>query len=589
MENAEIALALSHLGTLLEIQGANPFRVRAYENAARTVAEHPVPLHAMIAEGASLQDLPGIGKDMAGYITELVTTGRLTQLDQLTREVPATLIDLVRLPGVGPKRARKLWQELRVENLEQLEQAARAGRVETLAGFGRKTQARILEAITARHTEKPRFRLVEADQFVVPLVAYLRRHPAVARVDVAGSYRRRQETVGDIDLLVISDDPASVVGHFTQFPRTRSVEAAGGTRATIVLEAGLQVDLRILPERSFGAALLYFTGSKAHNVKLRKRAVGLGLSISEYGVSRVPEGEVEPEAPAAGPFVAGATEEDVYASVGLPWIPPELREDRGEIEAAERDALPRRLIALEDIRGDLQMHSTWSDGKLPIAQMLDACAARGYQYCAMTDHSKALAMVRGLDAARLVEQWDEMARVTAGRTDITLLRSMEVDILRDGSLDLEDELLERLDVVVVSVHSLMDLPADQQTRRIVRALEHPHVTILAHPTGRIINRRNPMAFDLEAVLQCAAQHGVAVELNAQPDRLDLRDTQIARARELGVKVVISTDAHHERELDFMRYGVEQARRAWLEPGHVLNTLSLAEFLSAIKQPRGAAS
>jgi DNA polymerase (family 10) len=461
MENPEIAVTLSRVGTLLEIQGANPFRVRAYENAARTVAEHPVPLHAMIAEGADLQQLPGIGKDMAGYITELVTTGRLTLLDQLTRQVPATLIDLVRLPGVGPKRARALWQELKVETLEQLEQAARAGRVETLARFGRKTQARILEAIAARRTEKPRFRLAEADQFVVPLVDHLRRHPSVSRVDVAGSYRRRQETVGDIDLLVISDDPAAVMGHFTSFPRTRSVEAAGGTRATILLESGLQVDLRILPEQSFGAALLYFTGSKAHNVKLRKRAVGMGLSISEYGVSRVPEGAPEPAAPATGPFVAGATEEDVYATVGLPWIAPELREDRGEIEAAERRALPHRLITLEDIRGDLQMHSTWSDGKLSVARMLDACAARGYQYCAMTDHSKALAMVRGLDAARLAEQWDEMDRVTAGRKDITLLRSMEVDILRDGSLDLEDELLERLDLVVVSVHSLMDLPADR--------------------------------------------------------------------------------------------------------------------------------
>ncbi|HET7038325.1 MAG TPA: DNA polymerase/3'-5' exonuclease PolX [Gemmatimonadales bacterium] len=587
MENAEIALALSRVGTLLEIQGANPFRVRAYENAARTVAEHPVPLHAMIAEGADLQDLPGIGKDMAGYITELVTTGRLTLLDQLTREVPATLIDLVRLPGVGPKRARKLWQELGVETLDQLRQAARAGRVETLEGFGKKTQARILEAITGL-AAKPRVRLAEAEQFVVPLVAHLRRHPGVARVDVAGSYRRRLETVGDIDVLVISDDAPGVMAHFTTFPRTRSVEAAGGTRATIVLEAGLQVDLRILPERSFGAALLYFTGSKAHNVKLRKRAVGMGLSISEYGVTRVPEGAPQPET-AAGSFIAGATEEEVYASVGLPWIQPELREDRGEIEAAERNALPHRLIGLEDIRGDLQMHSTWSDGKQSVAHMLDACAARGYEYCAITDHSKALAMVRGLDAGRLAQQWEEMDRVTADRTDITLLRSMEVDILRDGSLDLEDELLERLDVVVVSIHSLMELPADQQTRRIVRALEHPHVTVLAHPTGRLINRRNPMTFDLDDVLHCAAEHGVAVELNAQPDRLDLRDTQIARARELGVKVVISTDAHHERELDFMRYGVEQARRAWLEPGHVLNTLPLREFLPAIKSPRGAAS
>jgi DNA polymerase (family 10) len=271
----------------------------------------------------------------------------------------------------------------------------------------------------------------------------------------------------------------------------------------------------------------------------------------------------------------------MYAAVGLPLIPPELREDRGEIEAAEAGALPH-LITVADIRGDLQMHSTWSDGKLSIAQMLDACAQRGYEYCAMTDHSKTLAMVRGLDAQRLAEQWREMDEVTAGRSDIRLLRSMEVDILRDGSLDLEDELLDRLDLVVVSIHTLLDLPEAQQTRRIVTALSHPGVHVLAHPTGRLINRRSPMAFDLEEVLQCAAEHGVAVELNAQPDRLDLRDTQVARARELGVKVVISTDAHHARELEFMRYGVEQARRAWLEPEHVLNTLPLEEFLAALQ-------
>lgn len=590
MENTEIAHVLSQVGTLLEIQGANPFRVRAYENAARTVAEHPVPLRAMLAEGAALTDLPGIGKDMAGYIKELIETGRLGVLDQLTREIPVTLLDLVRLPGVGPKRARKLWQELKVETLEQLESAARAERVEALEGFGKKTQARILESIAGRKKEAVRFRLADADQIVVPLVEYLRRHAAVRHVEVAGSFRRRLETVGDIDIVVIADDPDAVMKHFTGYPRVRSVEAAGGTRATVILESSLQVDLRILPKESYGAALLYFTGSKAHNVKLRKRALELGLSISEYGAVKVEDADAE-GAPdrRRSPLVAGATEADMYAAVGLPWIPPELREDRGEIEAAEAGTLPKELVAVDDIRGDLQMHSTWSDGKQSIAEMLDACAERGYEYCAMTDHSKNLAMVRGLDAARLGEQWREMDEITAARTDITLLRSMEIDILRDGSLDLEDELLDRLDLVVVSVHSLLDLPADQQTRRIVTALRHPNVHILAHPTGRLINRRNPMAFDLEEVLQCAAEHGVAVELNAQPERLDLRDTHLARARELGVKVVISTDAHQTRELDFMRYGVEQARRAWLAPEHILNTLPLKRFRAALGNRDGALS
>jgi DNA polymerase (family 10) len=586
MENSEIAAALSQVGALLEIQGANPFRVRAYENAARSVAEHPVPLRVMLAEGADLKELPGIGKDMAGYIKELVETGRLGLLDDLTGKVPPTLLDLMRLPGVGPKRARKLWQELGIETLEQLEEAARRGRVADLEGFGQKTQARILESIAKTKQQGIRFRLSEADHVVAALVDYLRRHPGARKVEAAGSFRRRLETVGDIDILVVSDDAEGVTAHFIAYPRVRQV--GGGTKGSVVLESGLQVDLRVLPEESYGAALLYFTGSKAHNVKLRKRALGVGLSISEYGAVRVEDARAaEAAGRRPGPLVAGRTEEDMYAAVGLPWIPPELREDRGEIEAAEAGTLPDRLVALEDMRGDLQMHSTWSDGRQSIAEMLDGCAARGYQYCAMTDHSKALAMVRGLDAARLALQWREMDQITAERTDIRLLRSMEIDILRDGSLDLEEELVARLDLVVVSVHSLLDMPAAQQTQRIVKALRHPHVHILAHPTGRRINQRGGMTFDLEEVLRCAAQEGVAVELNAQPERLDLRDTQVARARELGVKVVISTDAHQTRELDYMRYGVEQARRAWLEPRHVLNTLPLDQFLAAIKKPGGA--
>jgi DNA polymerase (family 10) len=587
MENTEIASALLQVGTLLEIQGANQFRVRAYENAAKTVAEHPVPLRVMRAEGTDFKSLPGIGKDMAGYIAELLDTGRLSLLERLKQEIPYTLLELVRLPGVGPKRARRLWQELQIETLEQLEEAARAERIERLGGFGKKTQTRILESIAKVKNEGIRFRLAEADQIVMPLVEYLRAHPAVTHVEVAGSYRRRAETVGDIDILVIADDAEAVMSHFARFYRVRSVEAAGGTKSTVVLESGLQVDMRILPAESYGGALLYFTGSKAHNVKLRKRALGRGLSISEYGVVRLKEGEPEPPGRKQGPLVAGRTEQEMYAAVGLPFIQPELREDRGEIEAAEAGTLPARLIEVGDLRGDLQMHSTWSDGRDSIATMLDACAARGYEYVAMTDHSKALPMVKGLDAARLLQQWAEMDEVTAGRTDIRLLRSMEIDILRDGSLDLEDELIARLDLVVISVHSLLDLPSAQQTKRILTALRHPGVHILAHPTGRIINRRPGSTFEMEEVLQCAAERGVAVELNAQPDRLDLRDTHAARARELGVKLVISTDAHQPRELDFMRYGVDQARRAWLEPRHVLNTLPLEQFLAAIRKPGGA--
>jgi DNA polymerase (family 10) len=584
LENGEIARVLEDVGMLLQIKGANPFRIRAYENAARAVEDHAVPLRTMVADGADLTALPGIGKDMARYITELVTTGRLSVLDELTAEIPRTLLDLVRLPGVGPKRARKLWESLGITSLEALEAAARDGHVQELEGFGAKTQQRILEGIAKLRERGDRMRLVDADERIAPLLAHLRGQATIGRLEVAGSLRRRQETIGDIDILATAADPAAAMRHFTTYPGVTEVTMSGDTRGSILLGSGLQVDLRIVPEESWGAALQYFTGSKAHSVKLRKRAVSMGLSISEYGVVEEPGDGSEGRKGSEGRRVAGETEESVYAAVGLPWIPPELREDRGEIEVAEAKALPS-LVTLADIRGDLQMHSTWSDGKESIAEMVDACAAKGYAYVAITDHSKNLAMTGGLDAARLREQWAEMDAVMADRPNIRLLRSLEIDILRDGSLDLEDEMIERLDVVLVSVHTLLDLPASAQTKRILKAIEHPRVHILAHPTGRIINRRDAVAFDLDEVLQAARQHGVAVELNAHPHRLDLKDTNLIRARELGIPVVISTDAHHTRDLEFMHYGVEQARRAGLEPRHILNTRPLPELLRFLDAKR----
>ncbi len=588
MENGEIARVLADVGLLLEIRGANPFRVRAYENAARAVADHSVPVRTIVANEGDLTELPGIGKDMARYITELVTTGKLSVLEELTREIPYSLLDLVRLPGVGPKRAKKLWSELGVTSIDALEHAAKEGHVAELEGFGAKTQQRMLDGITKLKERGNRLRLVDADQLVAPLLAHLDAHPAIHHVTAAGSLRRRVETIGDIDILAVTDDPAVAMAHFTAYPRVAKVELAGDTRGTVIFDSGLQVDLRLVPDESFGAALQYFTGSKAHNVKLRKRAVGRGLSISEYGVfesdgndandgsdgSRGKDGSVGTAGPAGS--VGGETEESVYAAVGLPWIPPELREDRGEIELAEAGALPD-LITIDDIRGDLQMHTTWSDGTDSLAVMVDGCAAKGYAYLAVTDHSKNLAMTGGLDAKRLKEQWAEMDDVMAERTSIRLLRSMEIDILRDGSLDLEDDLIAQLDVVLVSVHTLLDLPAAEQTRRIIKALEHPGVHILAHPTGRILGRRDVIAFDLDDVLQCAKKHGVAVELNANPHRLDLKDTHLMRAREIEIPIVISTDAHHARDLDYMHYGVEQARRAGLEARHVVNTWSLEDL------------
>ena len=582
MENTEIAKVLRDVGTLLEIDGANPFRVRAYENAARTVEPHAVPMRTMVESGAKLTDLPGIGKEMASHIQELVTTGALRVLQDLTREVPYTLVEMVRLPGVGPKRANKLWRELGVETIDQLEAAAKAGAVESLAGFGKKTQERIVRGIASLKKRAGRFRLAHADQLVEPLVEYMRTHEGVRRIEVAGSYRRRMETVGDIDLLVIARDPQPVMDHFTAYERVKKIDLASGTSARVMLQSGLQVNLRVLPPASYGAALQYFTGSQAHNVKLRRRAVARGLRVSEDGVFRVPEGE-DPDAEdvLSGERVAGASEEDVYAALELAWIPPELREDRGEVEAAAGGKLPE-LVTLDHMRGDLQMHSTWSDGHDGIDAMVKGCVERGYEYLALTDHSKSLAMTGGLDAEALREQWREIDEVQAAHPEIRILKSQEIDILRDGSLDLADEMIEQLDVVLVSIHSLFDLPAAQQTNRILAAIRHPAVHILAHPTGRLINEREPYQFDLEEVLCCCKENGVAVELNAHPSRLDLKDTQLMRARELGVKIVISTDAHRVRDLDLMHYGVEQARRAWLAPADVLNTRPLQELLGSLE-------
>ena len=577
MDNVEIARALEEVADVLEIQGANPFRIRAYRNAVRTVEVQTVPLARRVAEGPPLAELAAIGKEMEGHIRELVATGTLAYRDQLLAEVPRSLIELMRLPGVGPKKARRLWEELSISSVDELEEAGKAGRIATLPGFGDRSQQKILAGIQDHRLHTSRVLLSEAERHVEPLLAYLRQASELARVEPAGSYRRRRETVGDVDLLATAVEAAPVTRRFLDYPQVDQVLMAGDTRSTVTLRNALQVDLRVVPPECYGAALVYFTGSKEHNVKLRQRAIERGLRLSEYGVFDPADlGD-------HGGAIAGREEQDVYGAIGLAWIPPELREDRGEIELAAAGRLPP-LIEVADLRGDLQMHSTWSDGRHSLEQMVAACAARGYEYMAITDHSKALAMTNGLDAARLRQQWREIDELRPRFPGIRLLRSLEVDILADGTLDLEDEMLAGLDLVVVSVHSRFELPRAEQTARILRALAHPAVQILAHPTGRRINRRKPIEADMEAILRRAAELGVALELNAQPDRLDLRDTHLLLARELGCKIVISTDAHRAQDLDLMRYGVEQARRAGLGPRHVLNTLPGAEFLRAIARP-----
>jgi DNA polymerase (family 10) len=590
IENIEIAKQLDEVGDLLEIQEANPFRVRAYRNAVRTINELATPLERMVADEEDLTALPGIGKELARHITELVATGEMGVLAELREIVPSTLVQIMRLPGVGPKSARKLWDELGVETVEELKSAAKEGRVSELKGFGEKKQALILSGIEQFHRHSARYRLDEADRFVTPLLEYLSALGEAEKVEVAGSYRRRRETVGDIDILVLSSAPEPVMERFVSYPSVEKVLAAGGTRGSVVLRSGLQVDLRVVPAESYGAALVYFTGSKEHNIRLRQRALDRGLTVSEYGVFELleaPEQEAEPaetgeesedaDRRRAGRQVAGRTEKEVYGAVELPYILPELREARGEIAAAEAGELPD-LVDLDDLRGDLQMHSTWSDGKNSIEEMLAGCVERGYDYFAITDHSKALAMIEGLDEEGLRRQFGEIDEISGRHPEIRVLRSMEVDILADGTLDLADEMLEALDLVVISIHSMFSLPAARQTERVLKALQHPAVDVLAHPTARLINKRDPVDFDLEQVIACAAENRVALELNANPRRLDLKDTQLMLAKSLGAKVVISTDAHRVAELELMRYGVEQARRAWLEKGDVLNVLPRRGFL-----------
>jgi DNA polymerase (family 10) len=613
LENAEIAALFEEYADLLEIEESNPFRIRAYREAAQTIRGHDVPLIRMLEEGTPLTSLHGIGKEIAAKIAEIAQTGKLRQLVEMSARIPSSLVQITRLSGVGPKKARALWQALGVTEIRSLEQAAREGRVAGLPGFGPKTQARILASIEQHRTYGQRWKLSDAEQMIQPLLEHLGRVPGVERLDVAGSYRRRRDTIGDIDLLGMARDPAPVMQAFTRYPRVREVRGSGGTRSTVVLDCGMQVDLRIVQPESYGSALVYFTGSKDHCIAIRRRAIQRGFKLSEYGLFRDgaqeaateeggPEGnhdsgakngaaqEGGPDAEndadgGSGERLAGATEEEVYAALGLTWIPPELRENRGEVEASESNALPR-LIRREDLRGDLQMHSRWSDGKGTIEEMLQACADLGYEYFAITDHSKSLAMTGGLDAAKLRRQWDEIDAVAARHPDIRLLRGMEVDILADGSLDLEEEMLARLDLVLVSVHSRFELTGEQQTERILRAVRHPETNILAHPTARQINKRAPIRFDLEAVLACAKENNVAVEVNAHPDRLDLNDTGVRTALRMGVRIAISTDAHQPAGLSDISYGVDQARRGWCRAEDVINTWPLERLRGFLDKSRG---
>jgi DNA polymerase (family 10) len=570
VHNAEIAERFDRLADLLEIEGANPFRVRAYRNAARTIAGLAQNLAGLLEAGKDLAELPGIGAAIAEKIRTIVKTGRLPQLEEVEARTPAALSGLMKIEGLGPKRVRTLYEKLAIRTPEDLERAARSGRIRELAGFGKKTEALILERVRQFHGEMQRMRLPEAEDIAEPLLAYLKQSPGIKEISVAGSLRRRRETIGDLDILVTAKKDSPVMERFVAYDEVNGVVSRGDTRSTVVLRSGLHVDLRVVPQVSYGAALCYFTGSKAHNIALRKIAVDKGLKLNEYGLFR------------GAKRIAGRSEQEVYARLGLTWVEPEMREDRGEIERARTGRLPR-LITREDIRGDLHCHTSATDGRDSLEAMAEAARARGYEYLAVTDHSQHVTVAHGLDRKRLLDEIRKIDRLNEKLDGIVILKSCEVDILEDGSLDLPDGVLRELDLTVCAVHYNFNLPEKKQTGRIIRAMDNPCFNILAHPTGRLINQREAYAVDLPAVMVAAKQRGCFLELNSQPARLDLTDTSCQLAKETGLKVAISTDAHGADQLDYLRFGIGQARRGWLEPGDVLNTRPLDKLRTLLKR------
>jgi DNA polymerase (family 10) len=585
MENIEIARILNDYAELLELKNANRFRVGSYRRAAQMIQSLSEPVAQMIAERKELTELPGVGKSMAEHIAEIVQTGGLKALAALHQEFPASMSELLQLEGLGPKRTKQLHTTLKVKSIKELALAIDAGKLDSLPGFGKKSIEKLRQAIRTFEKRPKRFLLRDADQLVRPLIEYLRAAGGIEQLEVAGSYRRRMETVGDIDILVACENAEPVMQRFQTYPEVERVLGAGTTRGTVILRSGLQVDLRVLPQSCYGAALNYFTGSKAHNIALRTLGVERGLRISEYGIFRLPKGvSVDDLGKTEGERIGGANEEDLFRILKLDYVPPELREDRGEIQAAREHKLPD-LIKLEDIRGDFHMHSKWTDGHNTIEEMIRACAELGYQYGCISDHSKAVRVAGGLGAQEFVEQRKEIEKLRVNLRGTRLLAGCEVDILPDGSLDLPDEILDQLDIVIAAVHSKMDMSQSDMTKRVVKALAHPAVTILAHPTGRLINDREPFAIDLEEVFRAAKASGVAIELNGQPQRLDLNDVYVHRAMELGIKISINTDAHATEQLKFMRYAVDQARRGWLEKRHVLNTMTWPQLEKWLKQRR----
>ncbi len=571
LTNASIAERFELMADLLELEGAVAYRVLAYRRAAKTLRETPESV-VRLSEQGRLVELPGVGDTISDKVGELISTGSIAALDKLVAASPPGVVPLMRVPGVGPKTAKRVFAELGVETADDVLQAARDGRIRDLSGMGEKTEQAILAGLESPRAEKrDRISVARLRPFAERVVAELRVLPGVAECEIAGSLRRYAETAKDIDLVLASDDPGTVADGFAALDWVAEVESRGDTKVTCIANDGTRVELRMVEPQLFGNLLQHLSGSKDHNVALREAAVKAGLKVSEYGI----------EEPATGEVLRSRDEAEVYQRLGMDWVPPELRENRGEIEAARAHRLPE-LIALDQIRGDLHAHTDWSDGKSTLEEMVAAAQAKGYAYLNITDHSPAVGFGMGLDAGRLHRQIERVRALAATLKGFTLLAGAEVDILKDGSLDYSDELLSELDVVVASLHASHRLSEADQTKRLCAAMENPHVDLIGHPTGRLIGRREPYPMDMEAVIAKAIETGTVLEVSAQPDRLDLRDTNVRMAVEAGAKLSVDTDAHSVRALDYMRFGVMNARRGWAAPGDVVNTRTWPQLKKLLK-------
>ncbi|MCX6340560.1 MAG: DNA polymerase/3'-5' exonuclease PolX [Candidatus Aureabacteria bacterium] len=570
MENREIADIFEEIADILDIRGENPFRIRSYRNAARAIGDMSESVAAMVREGKDIETIPGIGKSIDEKIREIVTTGKLKFLNELRASLPKGLTELLRIEGLGPKKVKLFYEKMKIDSVDKLEAAAKGGTLRELEGMGDKSEENLLKAIARYRAGQGRFKLSVGLEYAESIARYLKKSKGVKAIEAAGSVRRRRETVGDLDILAICAPGSDIMDRFIKYDGIEQVTAKGTTKSSARLSCGLQVDVRMLPVESFGAALLYFTGSKEHNIAIRTRAVERKLKVSEYGVFR---GEKR---------IAGKSEEDAYKALGLPFIPPEIRENHGEIEAAEKGMLPS-LIELRDIRGDLQMHTTATDGKASILDMAQKAKDLGYEYIAITDHSKAVKVAGGLDEKELARHLKAIEKAQDQIKGLRILKGIEVDILPDGTLDLDDAILKECDILIGAVHYRFNLPEDEMTRRIIKGISNPCVNIFGHPTGRLILERPGYAVNIEELVKAAKDLGVALEINAHPDRLDLRDIHARLAKENGAKLVISTDSHSTQQLELMRYGIFTARRGWVEAKDVINTYPLEKMLKMLRK------